>query len=216
MIEIVRRAPAPRCATGKVFSMSLEPSHDQVRASDRDREQILGVLQDGLAQGRITMDEYTERTDATLVARTMGELRVVINDLPVSAMQTDIVAPTIGGATVEWRGSFSSLKRAGNWQVPARIVLRRRMGSVELDFTEAQFTSRVVDIVLDIVGGSVEIRVPEGAGASFDEVDVTLGSTEDHRKVLSTTGSGGPHIRFTGSIRMGSLEIRGPKRRLFR
>ncbi len=200
-----------------------EPRRDRVpeseiRASNPDREATLAILHDALAQGRITADEFAERSEAALAARTMGDLQPLVSDLPVEFMQSGL-EPLAYGATngtdvVEWRGSLSSLKRKGAWQVPRRIVLQRRLGSVELDFTEAQFTSDVVDIQLDIVGGSLEMRLPEGAGASLDEVEVVGGSVEDHRKGLKTTGR--PLIRLTGTLRWGSVEIRGPRKRLFK
>jgi hypothetical protein len=187
---------------------------DEIRAGDQDRAQILGILDDALEQGRITPVEHGERGATVAGARTMGELRLVVDDLPVAAMRPDLVpAADVGpGEAVEWRGSWSSMSRKGDWTVPARIVLRRRMGSVKLDFTNARFTSPTVDIALDVIGGSIEIRLPEGASARTDEVEVVLGSVEDHRKRRAPGGR--PHLRFHGTVKMGSLEIRGPRRRL--
>jgi hypothetical protein len=115
--------------------------------------------------------------------------------------------------TLELRGWFSSLKRKGDWTVPRKLVLSPRMGSVELDFTEARIDHPVVEIELDLAGGSVELRLPEGASASMDQVDVTAGSLEDHRN--SREQQGGPHFAITGQVRWGSVELRGPRRKLF-
>jgi hypothetical protein len=187
---------------------------DEIRAGDQDRAQILGILDDALEQGRITPVEHGERSATVTGARTMGDLRGVIDDLPVAAMRPDLVpAADAGGEIVEWRGSWGSLNRKGDWTVPARIVLHRRMGSVKLDFTSARFTSSTVDIALDVIGGSVEVRLPHGATARTDEVEVVLGSVEDHRKRREPAGQ--PNLRFHGTVKMGSLEIRGPRRRLF-
>jgi hypothetical protein len=192
---------------------------DEIRAGDRDRAQILGILDDALEQGRITPLEHAERTSTVTASRTMGELRVVVDDLPVSAMRPDmrpdlVPAADYGdGEAVEWRGSWSSMSRKGDWTVPARILLHRRMGSVKLDFTHARFTSATVDIELDVIGGSIEIRLPEGASARTDEVEVVMGSIEDHRKRREPGGQ--PALRLHGTVKMGSLEIRGPRRKLF-
>ena len=40
---------------------------------------------------------------------------------------------------VELRGVLGSLKRHGEWVVPTRLALHRRMGSVDLDLTRARF-----------------------------------------------------------------------------
>jgi hypothetical protein len=186
-------------------------AEDSVRASHGDREHVMGLLQEAYAQGRITVDEFGDRTDRAGAAKTVGDLRPLVADLP-AAQPTATPVPS-GGDVVQWKGTFGSLKRSGPWVVPAKIILHRRMGSVELDFTEARFSTPVVEIELDVIGGSIEIRVPEGAEVNTDAVDVVLGSVEDHRK--NATGGGRPLIRFAGTLRAGSLETRGPKRKLF-
>ncbi len=52
-----------------------------MRASDRDRDVVLGVLAEGYADGRITKEEYDERSGATAAAKTLGELPALIVDL---------------------------------------------------------------------------------------------------------------------------------------
>jgi hypothetical protein len=62
------------------------PEATALRASDRDRDVVLGVLAEGYADGRLTKDEYDERAGATAAARTLGELPALILDLvPQSA-----------------------------------------------------------------------------------------------------------------------------------
>jgi hypothetical protein len=58
-----------------------EPGSATLRASDRDREVVLGVLGDAYADGRLTRDEHDERLEATTATRTLGELPALIADL---------------------------------------------------------------------------------------------------------------------------------------
>lgn len=53
----------------------------------------------------------------------------------------------------------------------------------------------------------------EGTTVSIDEVVVSMGSIEDHRKTREVGGS--PRLRFHGSLRMGSIEVRGARKRIF-
>jgi Domain of unknown function (DUF1707). len=53
-----------------------------MRASDDDRETVAGRLRDAHAEGRLTIEEFEERLDATYAAKTVGELVVVTRDLP--------------------------------------------------------------------------------------------------------------------------------------
>lgn len=57
-----------------------------LRASDADREQVAGILRDALAEGRLDMEEFEERLDATYKARTYGELTPITRDLPAAGV----------------------------------------------------------------------------------------------------------------------------------
>jgi len=56
---------------------------DHIRASDRDRDAVVGTLRDAFAEGRLTLDEFQERTTAAYAGRTWGDLRELTGDLPV-------------------------------------------------------------------------------------------------------------------------------------
>ncbi len=55
---------------------------DNMRISDADRERVTGRLRDHYAEGRLTADELDERVTATLNAKTVGDLRPIMADLP--------------------------------------------------------------------------------------------------------------------------------------
>lgn len=186
-----------------------------LRVSHAEREHVLNLLQEALSRGMLDPAEFDERAGRAQAARIRRELNELVVDLPVRASGVSPMADSVVNTSdaVELRGWFSSLKRRGDWVVPRKLVLRSRMGSVELDFTEAHIAHDVVDIELDLTGGSVELRLPEGASASMDLVDVIAGRAEDHRK--NATRNGRPHFQLTGQVRWGSLEIRGPRRKLF-
>jgi DNA-binding PadR family transcriptional regulator len=52
--------------------------------SDADRERVTARLGDHYVEGRLTLEELDERVTATLNARTFGDLRRVMADLPES------------------------------------------------------------------------------------------------------------------------------------
>jgi len=56
-------------------------NHEAVRIGDRERRQVLQSLTRHHARGRIDADELAERSDAVRVARTLGDLQVVLADL---------------------------------------------------------------------------------------------------------------------------------------
>ena len=55
---------------------------DHIRVSDADRERVTARLRENFAEGRLTPDELDERISAALNAKTFGDLRPVMADLP--------------------------------------------------------------------------------------------------------------------------------------
>ena len=56
----------------------------KMRASDRDRQQVVDRLRCALEDGRLTMEEYVDRMEAAYQAATYGDLAPLCSDLPVS------------------------------------------------------------------------------------------------------------------------------------
>jgi hypothetical protein len=55
---------------------------DSIRVSDADRDRVTAQLRDHFAAGRITSGELDERLLAALNAKTFGDLRRIMADLP--------------------------------------------------------------------------------------------------------------------------------------
>jgi hypothetical protein len=77
--------------------MTLEPEYGaaaggygsgQLRASTADRERAIDVLKAAFAEGRLTKDEYDERTGKVFGSRTYAELGALTSDLPVGPLGT--------------------------------------------------------------------------------------------------------------------------------
>jgi uncharacterized membrane protein len=56
---------------------------DTLRISDADREAAVDLLSEQYAIGRLTRDEFDERSDAVWSAKTRGDLAPIFADLPV-------------------------------------------------------------------------------------------------------------------------------------
>jgi uncharacterized membrane protein len=59
------------------------PGDPRIRASDADRDRTTALLREHHAAGRLTAEEFDERMDAALGAKTLGELDELLTDLPV-------------------------------------------------------------------------------------------------------------------------------------
>jgi Domain of unknown function (DUF1707) len=56
--------------------------YENIRVSDADRERVAERLREHYAAGRLSADELDERLSAALSAKTFGDLRAVMADLP--------------------------------------------------------------------------------------------------------------------------------------
>ena len=179
-----------------------------LRISDADRNGTLRRLHNAVALGLIDIDEFEERSALVSRARMRSDLDALVGDLPGPGALV-----TSAADRVELRGWMGSLKRHGEWIVPTRLALVRRMGSVELDLTRARFAGPMVVVELDMKFGSVDLRLPDGASASIDDVEVFAGSARDRRRDAPAEGT--PHVILTGRVVCGSVDIRGPRKGLF-
>lgn len=60
----------------------VDPGEAMVRASDADREAVVERLREAHAEGRLTVEEFTQRVDEAYAARTHGDLAPLTRDLP--------------------------------------------------------------------------------------------------------------------------------------
>ncbi len=72
--------------TGQGEEIAAAEGRDRggLRASDADREQVIGALKAAFVQGRLTRDELGARADQVYASRTYAELAEVIADIPTA------------------------------------------------------------------------------------------------------------------------------------
>ena len=58
------------------------PGDPRIRASDADRDRVATMLREHHAAGRLSAEEFHERMERALDAKTLGELDELLTDLP--------------------------------------------------------------------------------------------------------------------------------------
>ncbi|MBB6400129.1 hypothetical protein BKA00_007043 [Actinomadura coerulea] len=171
-----------------------------LRASDADRERVAAVLGEALADGRLTIEEHSERTSRVYAARTLGELTGLTGDLSPEEAQPILVDDRPVSVF------FGRTRRDGRWVVPVKLPLLALFGTVELDLREAVLQRR--HIVLDslVLGGRIRLLVPEGV-----RVDVTGRTILSTRDLRARPAAEGPTIEVGGTLIFGSVRARAPK-----
>lgn len=183
----------------------MDSRQPDIRASDADRAAVTQILEQAVGQGMLTLDEYTERIDVVLAARTRRELDTVIADLPHVRAQAAPVPASEPQVLSSW---MSSMSRKGQWTVPARLRLTTRMCSTTLDFTAALVHSPLVHLDIDDYFSSTVLVLPDGATADLNGV-ANIGSSTSV-KVNTSPPSRQLHVVVSGKVRFGSLSARHP------
>ncbi|AUS80684.1 DUF1707 domain-containing protein [Actinoalloteichus sp. AHMU CJ021] len=195
----------------------------EIRVSDKERNDIASLLNDAVGEGRITLDEYTERVGQAYAATTRGELDVLIADLPVARSvmgeggpsPVPVAAP---GTEVDqpegkrkWRMAImggDSIK--GRWRVRRRQGFFALMGGDEIDMRDAQLDAPVVELVLVSIMGGHTVVVPKGVRVEHEGGFNLMGGT-DIKIDESAVHPHSPTVRIRSYSFMGGNEIKNPK-----
>ncbi|WP_214107115.1 DUF1707 SHOCT-like domain-containing protein [Acrocarpospora catenulata] len=183
-----------------------------MRASDAEREAVVERLRDASAEGRLTLAELTERTEAAYLARTQAELAQLTTDLPNGVNQPAaapfIPAPRPSGRARRWYVTvMGNHKRRGKWRIDQEVGVACVMGEVLLDLREAEVRGNEVDLLINCVMGSVKIIVPDGVDVELSGLNVM---SEKKVKVLEAPpGQNVPVVRIRANMVMAEIKVIG-------
>ena len=176
---------------------------NSVRASDGDRDAAVEQLRAAAAEGRLTSEELTARTDAVRNAKTHGELAEVTADLPGRPPSS----PAVPATGRRWIVSvFGDITRRGSWPTGNRMSPIAVFGDIDLDFRQATMPSGTVAINAVAPFGDIEVLVPDGV-----QVDVGGFTMFGSKKVEvrdAPTNESAAVVRVRGFSLFGSLKVR--------
>ena len=202
---------------------TLEPRHvgpvagGHLRASDSDRDQVANVLNSAFAEGRLSRDEYDERLDSLLRAKTFDDLVGLTRDLVVVASPTPVPAPAASSYAVDpsvasdevdrMVGIFGGAERKGKWRIRRQTETYALFGGIDLDLREAVFESQVVEISGFWCFGGMDVKVPAGVEVR-DQTSGIFGGTDI--RDLGDPQPGAPVIVLKGVSLFGGVSVKGP------
>jgi hypothetical protein len=142
-------------------------ANSRLRASDADRDTAAAVVNNALAEGRLTPEEHSQRLDAIFEAKTHAELVPLLDDLPAPrGVRQDIASPRSAepDRTVTRRqrliAILSGFSRKGAWHPSPVMTVVTVLGGAELDFRDAVLPSREIVLRITAVLGGLGIVVP--------------------------------------------------------
>lgn len=181
---------------------------DALRVGDRDREQAVLLLQDAVGGGYLDLDEFEERSRTVYGARTRGEIRIALADLPEAATMFPSAIPAHAASTfdsldVDW----TTVKRKGGWRVPAHLVISGSMGTADLDLRAAEFPPG--GCVIEVAAAWSTVRIRLGPSATVRTTEFEGGSMSTLKdKAGPPTVPGGPVIDVRGRANWTSVVLR--------
>ncbi len=186
-----------------------------LRASDADRDAAAAVINNALAEGRLTADEHGQRLDAIYAAKTQAELAPLLADLPGQQAMAPVTA-TSGQLAKSRRGGrivaiFGGATRKGAWHPEPVIDVLTVFGGAELDFRDAVLPGNEVTLRATSVLGGVEVTVPPEMRV-IDNGSAILGGRE-FKGGPDTVGPDSPVLRIEGICVLGGIEIRRRQRK---
>ncbi len=177
---------------------------DMIRASDADRQATTDRLGEAVADGRLGLEEFTDRVDAALVATHQHQLEGLVGDLPVNPRAGLETAP------VRERRLGGGIRRDGDWTVPAHGTWSTLVGDVVLDLREARVGAPVVHIDASTLFGDVELLVPDGI---LVEVRGRSVFGDVRQRAGEAAVSGAPRVILTGVSVFGDVRVRSRRLR---
>ena len=176
-----------------------------VRASDAERDALVAQLRQDMVEGRLTVDEFTDRIEAAYDSRTRAELESLRRDLPAAGPR-EALAVRSKRRPSRWSiGIMGGSARRGRWRIEGRTTAIAVMGGCHLDLREAEVEGPEVTINAFAFMGGINIFIPDDV-----EFDVGGFSFMGGRNVGSAKKSpppDAPVVHIRGFSFMGGLNV---------
>jgi hypothetical protein len=171
-----------------------------IRASDADREAVAVRLNEAVGDGRLTLQEFSERLERAYAARTRGELDPLTADLPA-------IDPVRGPDRRRrlMLGIFWDSRRAGSQPLEDEITAIALLGDAVIDLRGAKATSKEITIRAYALLNDVDVIVPEGVAVELSGVAV-VGDNKNMTKPVPA-GTSRFVVKIHGHAVLGDVQV---------
>ncbi|GAB7047794.1 DUF1707 domain-containing protein [Catenuloplanes indicus JCM 9534] len=187
-----------------------------MRVSDAERAAVVEILGQATSDGRLTLDEYSERAAAAYAAKTRGDLAGLTVDLPtgqeIAPRPQRAPAPLHGEvvpAAERLSAIFGSDVRRGAFPVPERMTAAAYFGDVKIELQDAHLTRPYSVIEATAIFGGVTIYVPEGVDVRLTGPAAVFGGKTS--KLRGGVPPGSPVLEVRATVWFGEVTVRPPK-----
>ncbi len=204
--------PDNSCMTPQDFN-----ANSGLRASDADRDRAASVINEAMAEGRLTAEEHSDRLDLVYAAKTQADLVPLLDDLPAAgaaAAAASIPAPAPrSGRPRRIIAILGGASRKGGWHAEPVIDILAILGGVDLDFREAVLPGKEVVLRAITVLGGVTVIVPPEMRVIDDGGVAILGGKDLVGASAESSGPDSPVLRVQGTCVLGGIDVKRKSRK---
>jgi hypothetical protein len=178
-----------------------EPDPDAT-VSQTDRDAAVDILKEAAADGRLNLEEFSDRVGGALAATGREQLAAATKGLP----SAEIVGTARSVSSIVT--FFGDRRQVGRWRLPGRLRVFPIFGDVYLDLRNVLVSTEEVDIVAVTFMGDLCVDVPEGVSVELAGFDL-FGDRELRLKPVRRL-PGTPRIRVRAYGLFGDIDVRTP------
>lgn len=183
--------------------MGDERNESEQRAGDAERERAIATLRQATIEGKLTLEEFSDRMDSALAARTQHELATLTRDIggsaPVAAGVASAPPARPAGRlpiTSRITSIISENRRVGRWRAEGQVDVVAVMGEAKVDLRQAEIVGSELLVRVHSMMSEVKIYVPEGLDVRLN-VGAVLSRSNDGREGTPIL-PGSPIVRIEG------------------
>jgi Domain of unknown function (DUF1707)/Cell wall-active antibiotics response 4TMS YvqF len=188
-------------------------ANSRLRASDADRDSAAAVVNNALAEGRLTPEEHADRLDAIFGAKTHAELVPLLDDLPAPrGVKQELARPPlpegdlVPGQRRHLVAILGGFSRKGAWRPDPVMNILTVLGGGELDFRDAVLPSKEIVLRVTNVLGGLGIIVPPEMRV-VDNMASILGGSDITGKIADESDQDSPVLRIEGVNFLGGVGV---------
>src|SRR5215469_16316029 len=164
-----------------------------IRASDAERDATLERLSAATGDGRLTLEEFSQRMNRATTAKTRAELDRLVADLPADVGAASSAIAERSPARPSWHISpIGGLRVSGPWRMERNVIVVSLIGGADLDLSQAQLAAPEVTLTKVSLLGGVSVGVPPGTRVDTSGFSLIGGTRVD---AGPEPGPGTPTVR---------------------
>jgi hypothetical protein len=181
-----------------------------IRVSDAERDATVGRLSAATGDGRLTLEEFSQRMELATTAKTRADLEPLTAGLPAAAAPAATAVASGASGSPSWHISpIGGFKVSGPWRMDRHVIVGALVGGAKLDLSEAQLAAPEVMLTKVSLVGGARITVPPGIRVELSGFSLIGGTRIE---AGPEPGPGAPTIRIRAFGIVGGTRVQRSRR----